>query len=619
MISVIENDASSHETGIDLKTQTILLVDDNPANLKLLAGPLEDKGFRVVVALGGEEANRRAHLVKPDLILLDVMMSGIDGFETCRIIKSEEEFRDTPVIFMSALSDSTDKLTGFSVGAVDYITKPIQIAEMMARVTTHLELSNLRKKLETQNKELHEIRDELELRVNKRTKELVDANKLLLHEIDERKRAEEQVRYIASHDWLTDLPNRMLFKDRLSQLIAQAQRRKEMVAVLFLDLDQFKNVNDSLGHHIGDMLLCEVARRLVSCLRSEDTVARLGGDEFVICLPGQESREAVYSIARKIFESLRENFSVKEFSLNILTSIGISLYPDDGTDVDTLMSNSDTAMYHAKQSGRAEIKFYTAELNEQVQRHLSLSGLLKEAFDKQELFMEFQPQVDLNSGKIIGAEALMRWRRSDGTMISPAEFIPAAEANGLIKELGEWGLHKSCAELKRWHDAGHDSLRMAVNISVSQFHATGFLDTIKTVIKDYKLPASAIELEITESLLMQHSEANMGILNKLSKLGLCLAVDDFGTGYSSLAYLQDFPVNVLKIDISFVRNIGTEHGNAIPKAIIAMAHGMNLKVVAEGVELDAQEAFLKSRGCDFAQGYFYGKPMLGNDFLQNFK
>lgn len=599
-----------------MKAQTILLVDDNLANLKMLVGQLEERGLRVVVAQGGEEAFQRARLVKPDLILLDVMMSGIDGIEACRNIKSDQEFSDIPIIFMSALSDSADKVAGFSAGGVDYITKPIQIDEMMARVTTHLELANLRKSLEVKNRKLREIRDQLELRVEKRTQELLDANGMLIHEVEERKRAEEQVRYIATHDWLTDLPNRMLFHDRLNQLISQAQRRKEIVSVIFLDLDQFKNVNDTLGHRIGDMLLCAVAERLKDCLRNEDTVARLGGDEFVVCLPGQEGSETTFAIAKKIFDALREPFDIDEFRLHVMCSIGISMYPNDGADADTLMSNADTAMYHAKQSGRAEIKFYSSELNEPLQRHLGLSYLLRGAFDRRELFMEFQPQVDLKTGRIIGAEALMRWRSSDGTLISPAEFIPVAESSGFIKEIAEWGLRESCAELKRWHDAGHTGLSMAINISVPQLHANGFLDTVKRVIRECDLPPSSLELEITESLLMQHSEVNLRILRDLSALGLRLAVDDFGTGYSSLAYLLDFPVNVIKIDRSFVRNIGSERSNAIPAAVVAMAHSLRLKVVAEGVELGAQEEFLKSLECDFAQGYYYGKSMTGDEFLR---
>ncbi|WP_275100303.1 GGDEF domain-containing response regulator [Sedimenticola hydrogenitrophicus] len=588
-----------------MKSNTILLVDDNPANLKLLVDCLEGQNIKVAVAQDGQGALQRlgrAHLPKPDLILLDVMMPGIDGFETCRRIKAVPELSDIPVIFMSALTDTSDKVSGFSMGGVDYITKPIQIEEMLARVKTHLELAELRKSLD--------------LGIRMRTQELVDVNNSLRHEIEERKRIEAQVRYIATHDSLTDLPNRVLLEDRLNLLIAQAGRRNEKVILMFLDLDQFKIVNDSLGHHVGDELLREVALRLKDCLRNEDTVARFGGDEFILCLPIHDCDEEINLIARKVFDSLREPFSVDEYNLHVGSSIGVAIFPDDGIDADTLMRNADTAMYHAKRSGRAEIKLYTSDLNENAHARLNLSNLLREAIRDRELYMEYQPQIDLVSGEIIGAEALMRWCRQDGALISPAEFIPVAESNGLIKELGEWGLRQSCKELKRWHDAGYGHLRMSVNISVPQLHSAGFVEATHGVINEFQLPPNQLELEITESLLMQHSEANLSILRDLSEIGIRLSIDDFGTGYSSLAYLQDFPVNVLKIDLSFVRNMGTEHGNAIPSAIIAMAHSLHLKVVAEGIESAAQESMLKSLGCDFAQGFYYSRSVPGKDLLE---
>ncbi len=587
-----------------MRHKTILLVDDNPANLKLAIDYLKDEGLQVAVAQSSEVALQRlhrTHLTKPDLILLDVMMPGVDGYETCQKIKLDPQLKNIPIIFMSSLSESADKVSAFSKGAVDYITKPVNPEEMIARIKTHLELSDLRNRLE-QN-------------IKIRTQELIDTNTSLRHEIARRKRVEEQVKFITTHDSLTNLPNRILFEDRLNQLIIQAQRHNEKIALMFLDLDQFKMVNDSLGHNIGDILLNEVANRLESATRHEGTVARLGGDEFVVCVPIHKSNEDIKVITRRLSEFLREPFNINSVNLHITASIGVAVYPSDGMDANTLMSNADAAMYHAKQSGRAEIKFYTSSLNVLVQDNLNLSNLLRVAIRNRELFMEYQPQVDLNTGKIIGAEALMRWRQHDGTFISPAEFIPVAEISGLIKELGEWGLRQSCAELKRWHDAGYDDLRMSVNISVAQLHSTGFVDTVHSIIDELQLQPSRLELEITESLLMQRSETNLRILREISGLGIQLSVDDFGTGYSSLAYLQGFPVNALKIDISFVNYIGTEHGNAIPSAIIAMAHSLRLNVVAEGIESRVQETFLKSQGCDFAQGFYYGRSMSGEKFL----
>lgn len=588
-----------------MKRKTVLLVDDNPGNLKLLVDSLEGEDLNVAVAQRGEEALQRlqrTHLKKPELILLDVMMPGIGGYETCRRIKSSPELADIPVIFLTALSDSDEKVNGFSMGAVDYITKPINCAELIARVHTHLELSELRRKLE--------------FRIKARTQELVDANNSLRHEIEERMRAEKQIRYIATHDLLTDLPNRILFEDRINQLFAQAQRRNEKVTIMFLDLDQFKVINDSLGHQIGDKLLLQVAKRLKANIRAEDSIARFGGDEFALCLPTRDGQDEIGLIAKKIIESFKEQFIIDGLCMHASASIGVSVYPDDGTDADTLMRNADTAMYHAKHSGRAEVKQYTADLNRNLQDHLNLSNLLRDAIKNQELFLEYQPQVDLNTGRIIGAEALMRWCRADGTFISPAEFIPVAEANGFIKELGELGLRLSCEELKRWIDAGYDDLSMSVNISVPQLHATGFVNTVQRVVDEFQIPPSLLKLEITESLLIEHSETNLNVLKSLTDFGVRLSVDDFGTGYSSLAYLQDFPVNDLKIDITFIRNIGTEHGNAIPSAIIAMAHSLHLKVVAEGIEQEYQREFLKSRGCDYAQGFLYSRSVPGKEFLK---
>ncbi|TBW53339.1 EAL domain-containing protein [Marinobacter halodurans] len=588
-----------------MKRKTVLLVDDNPGNLKLLVDSLEGENLNVAVAQQGEEALQRlqrTHLKKPDLILLDVMMPGIGGYETCRRIKSEPDLADIPIIFLSALTDTDEKIAGFAMGAVDYITKPINCAELIARVNTHLELSDLRKRLDQ--------------RIKMRTQELVDANNSLRHEIEERLRAEKQIRYIATHDLLTDLPNRVLFEDRLNQLFVQAKRRNEKVVLMFLDLDQFKIINDSLGHQIGDKLILEVSKRLKGAIRAEDSIARFGGDEFALCFPTRDCQQEIELIVKNITDSFRKPFIINDLTIHASASIGIAIYPDDGTDADTLMRNADTAMHHAKQSGRAEARQYTAELNRHLQDHLNLSNLLRDAIENHELFLEYQPQVDLNTGKIIGAEALMRWSQGDGRLVSPAEFIPVAEATGLIKDLGELGLRLSCRELKRWIESGYDDLSMSVNISVPQLHATGFVETIEHLVNEFRIPPSLLKLEITESLLMEHSEAILNILKRLSDFGIQLSVDDFGTGYSSLAYLQDFPVNDLKIDITFIRNIGTEHGNAIPSAIIAMAHSLHLKVVAEGIEHNRQREFLRSRGCDYAQGFLYSRPVSGEEFLE---
>ncbi|MCG8067858.1 MAG: EAL domain-containing protein [Candidatus Thiodiazotropha taylori] len=587
-----------------MELKTILLVDDNPSNLRLLLEFLEGHDLKVAVAQNGDEALarlKRTNFSKPDLILLDVKMPGIDGYETCRRIKSSSDLNDIPVIFLTSVSDTADMVKGFSVGAVDYITKPINLPELMARVNTHLELSSLRR--------------DLNARISERTQELVAVNDALRTEIEERKRVENQIRYIVTHDSLTDLPNRIKLMDQLNQVISMARRYDEMIALMFLDLDQFKIINDSLGHRAGDRLLIDVAERLKNLLRDEDIVARLGGDEFVICLPVHDRNRDIMSMARKIFASLRTPFMVNDVKFHIGASIGISVFPKDGSDADTLLSKADIAMYHAKQSGRAEIKFYSDELTRNINERLNMHNLLAEGMQHKELFLEYQPQIDIATGMIVGAESLMRWRRSNGILVSPAEFIPIAEGNGFIKELGAWGLRESCAELGRWHDAGYGDLCMSINISVPQLHSDGFVESVQRALEEYQIEPSRLKLEITESLLMRYSKSNMRILNALHELGIRLSVDDFGTGYSSLAYLQDFPISELKIDRSFVTNIGSKHGNAIPLAIIAMAHSLGLRIVAEGVELRSQAEFLRTAGCEFAQGFYYSHSIPGEEFL----
>ncbi|HYC43073.1 MAG TPA: EAL domain-containing protein [Noviherbaspirillum sp.] len=426
----------------------------------------------------------------------------------------------------------------------------------------------------------------------------------------ERKQAEHRISYMAHHDTLTGLPNRALLLDRLRQAAAQSQRIAKTVAVMFIDLDDFKHINDSLGHQVGDQLLQMVAARLQLCLRRGDTLARLGGDEFVLVLPSIDDDHAAALVAQKILDALRSTFYVNSHELHVGCSIGISLYPNDGEDADTLMRAADTAMYHAKAKGRGNYQFFMQSLNVAAQYRLAIANQLRQAIARGEFSLHYQPQVDMERGKIVSAEALLRWLQPDRGFIPPAEFIPIAEETGLITQIGEWVLREACVQLRRWRDAGHAELCMAVNLSARQLLQPDFVGSVERILLETGVPASALELEITENLLMHPSDENMVPLTQLSEMGVQLSVDDFGTGYSSLSYLKRFPIDALKIDQSFVRGIGhAQHDAAITNAIIAMAHSLNLKVIAEGVETAEQAAFLRARQCVFAQGYYYSKPV----------
>ncbi|MEJ6521205.1 EAL domain-containing protein [Shewanella bicestrii] len=434
-------------------------------------------------------------------------------------------------------------------------------------------------------------------------------------DITERKKAEEDLRFLASFDTLTGLPNRTLFQDRLNHAISQAHRSNNIVALLFLDLDRFKHINDSMGHHIGDLLLKAVAHRLQSAVREGDTVARLGGDEFTIILEGVAKTKAATLISEKVLKAFQAPFLLDDKSLTISTSIGISLYPNDAEDVDSLIKFADTAMYHAKALGRNNFQFYTNKLNEMATRHVQLEAGLKQAISRNELSLVYQPKFCLRNGSLTGLEALLRWHHSELGPISPAEFIPLAEETGIINQIGHWVINHACQQLAEWNELGFGDISMAVNLSARQLKAD-IISTIEVALAVSGLPAKALELELTESMIMGNPQESVNILSKLKALGLTIAVDDFGTGYSSLSYLKRFPIDTLKIDREFVRDITNDPDDAaITSAIIALAHSLELNVVAEGVETQEQLNFLALQGCDQVQGFLLSKPLSAQDCL----
>jgi diguanylate cyclase (GGDEF)-like protein/PAS domain S-box-containing protein len=465
---------------------------------------------------------------------------------------------------------------------------------------------------------------ELEVYCSDRTKKWVLMNlraacdatgNIVLHEgtvedITDRKAAEDRVQYLAYYDALTGLSNRTLLRDRLSKALASARRQEEKVALLFLDVDRFKDINDSLGHSVGDLLLQEVAQRLKKWAREQDTVARLSGDEFLIVLTTVKDISDAAVAAERLMDAMTPEFRVQGHSLGITCSLGISIFPEHGADAETLIKNADAAMYCAKDCGRNNYRFFTEEMNARVMERLTLERSLRLALEKKELFLVYQPQMDMGTGRTIGLEALLRWQHPELGLVSPDKFIRIAENSGLIIPIGEWVLKTACSQARQWQDEGLLAVPVAVNVSAVQFRQEGFRELIGKVLEETNLASRYLELELTESLLLSNAHVTFSVLQELRAMGLKLAIDDFGTGYSSLSYLKQFPVSKLKIDRSFVREVAVNPDDAaITAAIIAMAKNLSLKVIAEGVENEAQMSFLRLHQCDEIQGYYFSKPL----------
>jgi len=438
---------------------------------------------------------------------------------------------------------------------------------------------------------------------------------IVFHDVSVSRAMSIEMSHLAHHDPLTNLPNRLLLKDRLSQAIATARRNDTRVAVMFLDLDGFKHINDSLGHAVGDKLLRSVAKRLVSSVRSSDTVGRQGGDEFVVLLA--EIRDAADAgiSAKKLLTATATSYTIDPHDLRVTASIGVSTYPEDGEDAETLMKNADTAMYQAKGNGPNSYQFYNKQMNVRATERQVVEADLNRALERHEFVLHYQPKVSLETGEIAGAEALIRWLHPDRGLVSPAEFIPIAEECGLILPIGQWVLRETCRQVREWIDSGLRAPPVAVNVSSLEFRSEGFLEGLRVVLKDSGLDPCYLDLELTESALMRHAKSTVAVLTELKSLGVRLSLDDFGTGYSSLGYLKWLPIDSLKIDQSFVRKITIDTDDAtLVSTMIAMAKALKKRVVAEGVETEEQMTFLQTQGCDEAQGYYFSKPMVTAHF-----
>jgi diguanylate cyclase (GGDEF)-like protein len=430
----------------------------------------------------------------------------------------------------------------------------------------------------------------------------------LMTDLADRRRTEARTRHLAEHDFLTDLPNRVLLLDRMSLALAAARRNRRMAAIMFLDLDRFKYINDTLGHHVGDLLLKEVATRLVKCVRGVDTVSRQGGDEFVVILADIGSIDQAAHVAATIQQAIGQEFALGPHRLHVSTSIGVSIFPDDGADIETLMKNADLAMYHVKESGRNGYQFFSPEMNAQIVERVAFENDLRRALASRQFTLEYDAEIDIASGRPIAAEALIRWRHPTLGLLRPERFIGVAEDSGLMVQIGQWVLEQACLAARRWHDAGHP-LVVGVNLSRTQFLQKNLVDNVRAALASSGLAPAWLQLELTEAMIMKHSAGAAATLAGLRELGVRLALDDFGTGYTRVGHLKEYPLDKLKIDLSFVSGVGGADGVAavhapVVNAIIAMAHSLGLTVLAEGVETEAQLRFLREHGCDQYQGRY---------------
>ena len=513
-----------------------------------------------------------------------------------------------PLLRLSAIARRISTEKNFALRVAGY--RRDELGDLIGDFNTMLD------EIETRDEQLKINQAELEERVAQRTRELEVANNELAAAKEQAEEVARRMEYHAHHDSLTGLPNRVLLNDRIQVGLAQARRQQNMLALLFLDLDRFKIINDSLGHTVGDQLLRVIAGRLKGCLRECDTVARLGGDEFMVLLPDIRSASDAGRIGNKIIRTLTEPVNCNGHELHITTSVGISVYPYDGPDAETLVKHADISMYRAKEIGRNKLVYFTAEMNAGSRKRLALETSLRSALARQEFHLVYQPKVDIIDNSIIGVEALLRWEHPTLGYVSPLEFIPVAEDSGLIVPIGEWVMRTAFDQLKTWHIAGFDNLTMAVNLSSAQLSGPGFEDILDVALADAGISADKIELEITENVAMRNLGSAMETLEKLKNKGMSIAMDDFGTGYSSLGYLRKLPVDTVKIDRSFVREIpDSKDDTLIAQTIIAMAHSLNLSLVVEGIENVRQLQFFRQQGCRLVQGYLFSKPVPAAELL----
>jgi diguanylate cyclase len=567
---------------------TVLVVDDDPGARLLIGTALEMAGFRVVTAVDGEAALGQFREHPADCVVLDVVMPGMSGFEVCSALRALPECRHVPILMQTSLDDMESVNRAYNAGATDFSSKGINPMLLAQRV-----------------------------------KFLVRAKQTQ----DQLRESEARVRYLAYYDPLTALPNRRRLLEILERQVALALPRQRGLAVLMLDVDNFSRINDTQGQAVGDVLLKEVAHRLQNCLRdsqhfnqsddaielkdSNDWVARTGGDEFALALPGVSTPEAAQVVAQRVQAALARPFVFAQQEIPLSATMGISLFPGDATTSEALVKNADAAMHHAKKAGHGGLEFFNKSISNRAARHLSMEADLRKAVERGEFTLNYQPRLALRDLRVEGVEALLRWRHPQRGFVAPDEFIPLAEQTGLIVEIGDWVLREACAQVRRWRDARAPDWQVAVNVSGVQFRDGSLVSRVSRAIDAAGIESRMIELEFTEGALIEYSSAVSKAVKSLKELGVATALDDFGTGYSSLSYLRHFPIDTLKIDRVFVRDIASKNsGNApLVDAIIAMAKSLGLATVAEGVETEAQWQYLKTREAKQVQGFLFCRPL----------
>lgn len=682
----------------------VLVVDDDDMIRELTRNTLEQAGFSVEEAPDGETGLVAFQDVRPDIVLLDVIMSGKDGFSVCEEIRGMKGGDTVPILIVTGLDDLDSINRAYEVGASDFILKPINwrvlghhvkymlrsgrafsrlkdsevrnaallnaMPDMMLRMeksgiilecTGSEEIELLRPSQEIRGMRIdHALPPEIAEKILRSIDEALKSGNVqrceyqiakgdtvhyyearivrsgesealaIIRDISDRKNAERRVMQLAYFDSLTDLPNRALLKDRLHEAQICARRSNKKVAILFLDLDRFKNVNDTLGHNIGDLLLRSVAERLKKCLRKTDfiareekdeakaTIARIGGDEFTILLSDISEIQQVMKVADRLMENMRRSFILGPHEVFISASIGISIYPTDSEDADTLMKYADIAMYHAKGLGRNNVQFYAESMNTFHLERFQMEKQIRHALENGEFLLHYQPLIKADNGLIKSVEALIRWSHPDQGILVPRTFIPIAEETSLILPLGEWVLQEACVQMQAWRLSRLSFERVSVNISNIQFRQSNFFEMVSLAIDKSGVDPCHLELELTESCTMENVDKSITVLKQLKNMGVHITIDDFGTGYSSLSYLKRLPIDCLKIDKSFVKDILHDHDSqSIVRAIIGMAHNMDLGVIAEGIETKEQFVFLRDCGCDFMQGYYFCEA-LSEDELRSF-
>lgn len=694
--------AASVTAEVSAVAATILIVDDEPKNCRLLGALLRPEGYQTIMAASGEEALNIVAKHAPDLILLDIMMPGMDGYEVAKTIKANELTSHIPIIMLTAQIDRQARLDGLSAGAEEFLTKPVDRAELWLRVRNLLRLKaygdlliNHSLRLEQEvlartatlqrfqsamdstadaiflidrasqcfievnatacklfgySREEFLALDPTELSTNTQQQlgceldviiagsaggtheELLVKRKdgssvtvemhrhamrsngsmvivAVLRDITERKQSEQRMYELAHYDTVTGLPNRTLFYESLVRTLMLAADKTMTVAVMFIDLDHFKKINDTIGHAAGDDLLSQFGSRLMQCVRVRDTVGRLGGDEFAMILLMPSGPQGATVVAAKIRNALGAPFKLQGHEVTVTASIGITLYPDDADNADTLIKYADTAMYQAKHAGRNTSRFFTAQMNTEMVARLELETALRQAIEKEEFVLHYQPKVEINSGRIVGLEALLRWERPGHGLVSPATFIPMLEETGMIVRVGSWVIANACKQLGVWMHTDIGPVQVSVNVAGRQFLEGDLEADVRAGLSSNEIAGELIELELTESSLMADSDRTITTLKNMKQLGVQISIDDFGTGYSSLAYLRRFPIDKLKIDIAFIRNITSVPDDAaIALAIIGMAHNLQMTVIAEGVETFDQLDHLRQHDCDQYQGYYFSPP-----------